>query len=63
MKSAFYFLLKALFVCEIFIFLSWLFGCVYKQPDKKATVNFKIYDITDWATNSYNIHIAQYRKK
>ena len=26
MKNAFYFILKALFICKIFKFLSWLFG-------------------------------------
>ena len=29
----------------------------------KAKVNFKIYDVTDWTTNNYNTHIAQYLKK
>ena len=40
-KNAFYFMLKALFVLEIFTFLSWLFGYVEKRLDKKAMVNFK----------------------
>ena len=26
-------------------------------------VNFKVYDVTDWATNNHNTHIAQYLKK
>ena len=26
-------------------------------------VSFKIYDVTDWTTNNYNTHIAQYLKK
>ena len=30
MKNAFYFILKALFLFKIFIFLSWLFGHVEK---------------------------------
>ena len=38
-------MIKAFFVLEIFIFLSWLFGYVEKRLDKKAMVNFKIYDI------------------
>ena len=63
MKNAFYFILKALFVLDIFTFLSWVFGYVEKRLDKKAMVNFKIYDVTDWTTNIYNIHIAQYLKK
>ena len=40
--------------------LSWLFGYVEKQLDNKVKVNFKIYDVTDWATNNYNRHIAEY---
>ena len=47
MKNAFYLMLKALFVLEIFIFLSRIFGCVEKRFDKKAKVNFKICDVTD----------------
>ena len=57
MKNAFYFMLKALFVLKIFTFLPLLFGYVEKQLDKKARVNFKIYDVTDWTTNNYNIHL------
>ena len=30
--------------------------------DKKAKVNFKINNITDWETNNYNIHTSQYLK-
>ena len=41
------FMLKALFVPEIFIFLSPPFGYVEKRLDKKPMVNFKIYDVTD----------------
>ena len=26
-------------------------------------VNFKIYDVTEWTTNNYNTHNAQYLKK
>ena len=32
---------------------AWLCGYVEKQLDKKAKVNFKICDITDWKTNKY----------
>ena len=42
---------------------SWVFGYAEKRLDKKAMVNFKIFGVTDWATNIYNIHIAQYLKK
>ena len=50
---------NALFVLEIFKFLSWLFGYVEKQLDKKAMANFKIYNIKNWARNNCNTHIAQ----
>ena len=33
MKNAFHFSSKALFVCEAFKYLSWLFGHVSKQLD------------------------------
>ena len=59
MRNAFYFMLKTLFVPEIFSFLSWLFGYVQKQLDKKAMVNFKIYDVIDWTTNHYNTDISR----
>ena len=66
MKNAFYFMLKVLFAPEIFfvleiIFVSWLFGYVEKRLNKKAKVNLKIYDVTDWTTN--NICIVQYLQK
>ena len=63
MKNAFYVMLKALYSQKIFEFLSKLFGYVGKRLDKKAKVNFKIYYFTDWTTNNYNTHIAQYLKK
>ena len=52
MKNAFYFLLKALFVLEIFTFLYCLFGYVEKRIGKKAIVDFKMYDVTDEITNN-----------
>ena len=63
MKNAIYLMLKVLFVYEMFTFLSWLFGYIEKRLTKKAMVNFKIYDVTDWTSNNYNKHIAQYLKK
>ena len=63
MKNAFYFTLKAVFVVEIFTFLSGLSGYIEKRLNKKENFHFKIYDITDWTTNNYKIHIAQYPKK
>ena len=53
MKNAFYFILKAIIVLEKFTFL-WLY--VEKRPDKKAKVNFKILDVTDWTANNYKTH-------
>ena len=58
MKNVFYFMLKALFVFEIFAFLSLLFGYVGKRLDEKAKVNFKIYDLSDRATNNFNACIV-----
>ena len=46
-KSAFYFMLKTLFVLKIFEFFSWLYGHARKWLDKKTKVNFKIYDVID----------------
>ena len=43
-------MLKSLFVFDIFLFLSWLFGYVEKRLDKKGYINLKIYDVTNWAT-------------
>ena len=63
MKNDFSLMLKALFVLEIFTFLSWLFWLCKKRLDKKARVNFKIYVVTDWKTNNCNTHIAQCLKK
>ena len=63
MKIAFYFTFKTLLVVKIFKFLSWIFGHVEKRFDQKDKVNFKIYDVTTWLTNSYNKYIAQYLKK
>ena len=58
MNNAFYFVLKALFVLEIFRFLSWSFSYKENRPGKKAMVNFKIYDAIDWAKNNYNKQIT-----
>ena len=63
MKNAFYFMLKVLFVIEIFKFLSSFFGYVEKRPNKKAKVSFKVYDFSGWITNNYNTCIFQYLKK
>ena len=54
---------KALFVLDIITFLSWLFGYVEKWLDKKAKVNYKIYGVTNWKINNFNIYLPQYLKK
>ena len=60
MKNAFYFVLKALFVPEIFKILSRCFGPIF---EKKAIVSFKIYEVADWTRNNYNTHVVQYLRK
>ena len=56
MKNVFYYMLKDLFVL-------FFFGYLEKRLDKKATVNCRIYDVTDWTTSNCNLHIIQYLKK
>ena len=51
MKNVFYFMLKALFVYEMFTFWSCFFRYVEKQLYNKAMVSFEIYDVTDWTAN------------
>ena len=63
MKNTFYFMLKSLFVLEIFAFLPNLFGYVEKRLDIKAMINLKMHDVTDWITSNYNTHITKYLKK
>ena len=64
MKSDFYLILKTLFVLVIFTFLSYLFGYVLKRLDKKAKVNFNIYDVADWTTNKiHTLPISQEEKE
>ena len=64
MKNAFYFMLKI--SCfrsrDIYIFVL-TFRLYKKRLDKKAIVNFKIYNITGWTENNCNAPIAQYLKK
>ena len=49
---------KALFVRQIITFLSRIFGYVEKRLDKRAMINFKIYDDIVWTTNNYNTQIT-----
>ena len=55
-------MLESLFFFEIFTFSPWLFDKVEKRLDKRAMVNFKIYDVTYLTPNNYNTHITQYTK-
>ena len=61
-KNAFYFILKALFFLVIFSFLHQLFGYLEKQIDKKAMINFKIYDMADLRKNNYNTYCRLYQE-
>ena len=63
MENAFYFMLKALFILVIFTFLSRLFDYVEKRIDKKAKINLKLYDVTDWIMKNYNTYSTQYLNK
>ena len=50
------FILKAFFVLKILILYSNSFGYVEIRLDKRAEVNFKVYDVTNWERNNYNKH-------
>ena len=60
MKNAFYSMLKALFVPEIFTFLSWLFDYVEKHLDKNLSLTS---EFMTWQTvkriNTIHIYIAE----
>ena len=52
---------------KCFTFLRYLHFCpdfLEKRLDKKAMINFKIYDVTDWTINNYNTlpNISLYKK-
>ena len=59
MKNAFCFILKALL--RYLNFCPDFFGVIGKGLDKKAKVNFNIYDIINW--ENHNTYIVQYLKK
>ena len=56
-KNISYFVLKTLFVLEIFTFLSLPFGYVEQRLDKEGMLDFKTYNVTNWPTLNYNTHI------
>ena len=57
-----FFHLKSSFLKDISIFVIniWPFD---KRLDKKAKINFKIYDVTNWITSSYSTDTVKYLKK
>ena len=61
MKNDFYFTSKALFVLNMFEFLS--FGHIPKQLTKINKVKFRFYNVRAWLTNNCNMNIAQYLEK
>ena len=54
MKNVFHFVLK---------FYPDFIDHVGKRLDKKAKVDFKIYDVTNWTINNCNTDLARYLKK
>ena len=60
-KNAFY--SKSFSYLRYLIFCPDFFDHAEKRLDKKSDSNFKIYDVTDWATTNYNAYIFLYRKK
>ena len=54
---------EVLSVLEIFTFLSWIFCYEEKRLDKKAMVNFKVYDVTELITNNYKLLPNIFRSK
>ena len=60
---------NAFYSCQkLFSFLRYLNFCsdflvIEKWFNKKANVNCKINNVTDWTTNNYNTYIVQYLKK
>ena len=58
MKSAFYFILKALFILKILKFYLDFLGMQRKRLDQKGKVNFEIYDVTAWLTKNCKTHYS-----
>ena len=44
--------------CLTLNFCPYFFGQLGKLLDKKANVDFKVHDVMNWKTNSYNTDIA-----
>ena len=62
MKDGFYFMLKALFVHEIFKFLSWLFGYTENSLIRWLSLILK-FMTSQTRQQVYKTHIAEYFKK
>ena len=60
MKNAFYFMLKALFVLDIFKFLSWVFYYVEKWLYRKAPANIRL-DEDVLKTNIFSLIIRLHK--
>lgn len=61
--KALYFMLKVLFLLEIFTFLCRVFDYEEKRLNQKDMVNFKVYDVTNWKINNCNANIFQNLRK
>ena len=59
-QNAFYLMLKALFVLEIFTLLAKNFWSCKIRLETKVNLNSQFYDVTGWTTIT---HIPQYFKK
>ena len=55
-------MLKTIFFLKKFTVLPCDFGYAKNPLDKKAIVNYKIYDVTCWTRNNYNLRITLYLK-
>ena len=56
MENAFCFILKALFIINIFNFFD-IFGPIGKWLHKRSNVDFKVYDAINWESSNCKTHI------
>ena len=62
MENTIFVLAETLFVLKTFNLLSCFLGLAGNRSDKKAKINFKIYDVINWETNSHNTCLANILK-
>ena len=62
MQNTFCFMLKGLFILDIFNFCTNFFVHVGKLVND-AMIYFKLYDVVDWQTSNYITHIAEYLRR